>query len=284
MPPRRIAPPSVSWPGTASAQAKPGAPARHGAVLPPTVRSGHAPPPFAPLHDRANPPRPQPAAQAKPASVIQPMRSVRESTKKQTEQLSQPPSPQTKRLSRRNSVSLENGSFEIGMDVEPVFKVPQPKYPPQYDQFGNRLLRFGKRSEVSWLNGFLDWYWKNKQPVACQSTEPTLHNNNDIEIDHIRSFFKQIAAECVKHPVCDGSHHWDAYVIDFHTEKLTAGDIDSNGRNKNSVRRAYHLRNNLQWMCQPHNGSKNGTKDHDSLAEPDYLGPCDGKSCSDPAP
>jgi len=224
------------------------------------------------------------AAQAKPASVIQPM-NLRKSTKEKTEQYNLPPPPQTKRLSRRNSLKLEDGSFEIGMDFETTveFKIPKPKC-PKFDQYGNRLLRYGKRSEVSWLNGFLLWYKTNKKPIVCQSTKLTQHNNNDIEIDHKRPFFDQIQSECTKHTVCDGTYHWDAYVIDFHTEELTAGDIDSLGKQKTSVRRAYHLQNNLQWMCQPHNGSKNGTKDHDSLAEPDYLCLCDGESCSDPAP
>jgi hypothetical protein len=148
--------------------------------------------------------------------------------------------------------------------------------PPIVDRNG-RIVWNGHRNHISWYPGFLDAWWLANGPK--NHTQCAYYGeggcSGDMHIDHIRSAVDYILNVAGVEPeeVCDGIHHWQAYVLD------DANTINSqhplHPSPNDTIRTAYHHENNLQGMCAHHNESKGSNRRGlDDPSPPVYVGPC----------
>jgi hypothetical protein len=175
--------------------------------------------------------------------------------------------------------------LETNYDLLGILPV-RPPTPPVVDVLGRNIWN-GQRNTINWYPGFLVAWWIANGPMAHGSC---VYNdegdcNGDMEIDHVQPCLHYILniAGVAPRLVCDGSHHWNAYVLD--TPITINSSYPLNPSNTDTIRTAYHHSDNLQAICQHHNGSKGShRRGLDDPRPPTYVGPCDcehqGKSVS----
>lgn len=146
-----------------------------------------------------------------------------------------------------------------------------PTTTPTRDKHSRRLQN-GKRP--SWYTGFRAAYLAAHAgtPYAMQARGGC---SADLEIDHIQGWREEIIGYCSETEVCDGTHHWTAYLLTDtlnHTHPISR---DNSRANPDAVgaQTAIHHEENLQILCGHHNGHKNGRKDLDAI-QPEYAGSC----------
>jgi hypothetical protein len=200
-------------------------------------------------------------------------RRLRKSTqKKSTAQILSSISTSTSSMRTRKRVEREQ--LEEEFEERGVLYI-QP-IPPIVDRNG-RIVWNGHRNHISWYPGFLDAWWLANGPK--NHTQCAYYGeggcSGDMHIDHIRSAVDYILNVAGVEPeeVCDGIHHWTAYILD------DANTINSqhplHPSPNDTIRTAYHHENNLQGMCAHHNESKGSNRRGlDDPSPPVYVGPC----------
>jgi hypothetical protein len=204
-------------------------------------------------------------------------RNLRKSTKKQStsrelDSISSSKSTKDTRQKRKREelvVEYENSGI---LNLRPI--------PPRVDRRG-RTIWSGHRDNISWYPGFLNDWWNSNGPK--NHTSCVYHGgggcSGDMQVDHVRPAVDYIlnGAGVGQELICDGTHHWNAYVLDDAVTVSSSHPIQWSIRD--TIRTAYHHENNLQAMCGHHNESKGSRRRGlDDPHPPEYVGLC---NCED---
>lgn len=149
--------------------------------------------------------------------------------------------------------------------------------PPRVDRLG-RTIWNGHRSGIHWYPGFLDAWWTANGPKDHSSCA---YNGDGecgggMQIDHRQSAVDYILNTAGVSPqvICDGNHHWRAYVLDDEATINSSHPLHY-GSGEDTIRTAYHHEENLHAMCAHHNASKGSNRRNlDDPRPPEYVGPC----------
>lgn len=157
---------------------------------------------------------------------------------------------------------------------------------------------FGHRNQTGWATGFRTaWLNQHANPglpakwtcllagktSAHANCVGTSANMGDFEIDHIKSLWPYIDSKANALLYCDGTHHWKVYLLGNRDDIAHPvrsfmwwlgddGNVYKHQGNHQAppgvkleqpvptILELAHWDNNLQVLCQPCNGSKNGTE------------------------